>query len=99
MIVFVRTAGIATGKNASMVAFSKEIVGYIKEAYKLDVEVLLPIGGNPQRIGWTTRHKDLAEYDAINLRLIGDQRYWEIVNRYVDSFEPGSAHDEIWRTV
>ncbi|SEB23015.1 hypothetical protein [Variovorax sp. YR216] len=99
MIAFIRTAGIAPGKNASMLAFSKEIVGYIKEAYKLDVEVLLPVGGNPQRIGWTTRHKDLAAYDEINLKFIGDQKYWEIVNKYVDCFMPGTVHDEIWRTL
>ncbi|MBB3180281.1 hypothetical protein [Variovorax sp. Sphag1AA] len=99
MIIFVRTAGIAPGKNASMLAFSKEIVAYIKDAYKFDVEVLLPIGGNPQRIGWTSRHKDLAEYDSVNLRLIADPKYWEILNKYIDSFMPGSAHDEIWRTL
>lgn len=99
MIVFIRTVGIAPGKNASMLAFSNEIVAYIKDAYQLPVEVLLPIGGNPQRIGWTTRHKDLAEYDNLNVRLIGDQKYWEIVNRYVDSFVPGSVDDAIWRTL
>ena len=99
MIAFIRTAQIAPGKNASMMAFSNEIVAYIKDAYQLDVEVLLPVGGNPQRIGWATRHKDLAEFDSVGLRLLGDQKYWEIVNKYVDSFGPGSVHDEIWRTL
>jgi hypothetical protein len=99
MIAFFRTAGIAPGKNASMFAFSKEIVAYIKEAYGFDVEVLLPVGGNPQRIGWTSRHKDLAAFDEIGMRLIADQKYWEIVNKYTDCFAPGSVNDEIWRTL
>ena len=99
MIVFIRTAGIAPGKNASMLAFSNEIVGYIKEAYKFDVEVLLPVGGNPQRIGWTSRHKDLAEYEEISLRLMADPKYWEIVTKHTACFAPGSVNDEIWRTL
>jgi len=99
MIAFFRTAGIAPGKNANMLAFSNEIVAYIKEAHKFDVEVLLPVGGNPQRIGWTSRHKDLATFDELSLKLVADQKYWEIVNKYVDCFVAGSVHDEIWRTL
>jgi len=99
MITFLRTAGIAPGKNASMLAFSNEIVAYIKEAYKFEVDVLLPVGGNPQRIGWTSRHKDLATFDELSVRLMSDQKYWEVVNKYVDCFVPGSVHDEIWRTL
>lgn len=54
---------------------------------------------NPQRIGWTSRHKDLATYDEISVRLFADQKFWEIANKYTDSFVPGSVHDEIWRTL
>ncbi|WP_431274558.1 hypothetical protein ACQ858_21530 [Variovorax ureilyticus] len=99
MITFFRSAGIAPGKNASMLAFSKEIVAHIKATYGFDVEVLVPVGGNPQRIGWTSRHKDLATYDEISQRMFADQKFWEIANKYVDSFAPGSVHDEIWRSL
>lgn len=99
MIAFYRTAGIAPGKTASTIAFAHEIAGYIKDAYGVEVEVLMPIGGNPMRIGWASRYKDLAGLDATTLKMLGDKKYMETVAKASDCFIPGSVQDSIWRTI
>ena len=71
----------------------------MKKAYKLDLEVLLPIGGNPQRIAWSARYKDLAELDAVSSKLLADKPYWAMVGKGTDNFIPGSMRDSIWRVI
>lgn len=46
MIVFTRTACIARGMMMPAQAFGREIVKFIKEKDGVDVELLLPWGGN-----------------------------------------------------
>jgi hypothetical protein len=99
MIAFNRTASIAAGKTASAIGFAHEIAAYMKEAYKIELEILLPIGGNPQRIAWSTRYKDLAAFDAVSSKLLSDKHYWEMVGKATDNFIPGSTRDTIWRTI
>lgn len=99
MIAFNRMACIAAGKTASAIAFAHEIRAYMKEVHKVDLEVLLPIGGNPQRIAWSTRYADLAAFDAISSALLADKKYWEIVGKASDNFIPGSMRDSIWRSI
>lgn len=99
MIAFNRTAGIAPGKTASALGFAHEIAAYMKSTYGVDLEVLLPIGGNPQRIAWSTRYKDLAALEAVTTKLTADKKYWEIVGKHSDNFVAGSMRDSIWRIV
>ncbi len=99
MIAFNRTASIAPNKTASAIGFAHEISAYMKDAYGVELEVLLPIGGNPQRIAWSARYKDLAALDAVSTKLISDKRYWELVGKSSDNFLPGSIRDTMWRTV
>jgi hypothetical protein len=99
MIAFNRMASIAPGKTTSAIAFAHEISAYMKEVYKVQVEVLLPIGGNPQRIAWSARYPDLAAFDATSSKLLSDKRYWEIVGKATDNFLAGSLRDSIWRTL
>ena len=99
MIAFNRIASIAPGKTSSAIKFAHEIAAYMKEAYKVELEILLPIGGNPQRIAWSTRYKDLAAFDAVSSKLLSDKHYWEIVGKGTDNFLAGSMRDSIWRVV
>jgi hypothetical protein len=80
-----RQAG-APGKTSNAIKFAHEITAYVKEAYKIELEILLPIGGNPQRIAWTTRYKDLAAFDAVSSKLLSDKHYWEVVGKGADNF-------------
>jgi hypothetical protein len=99
MIAFVRVAGVKPGKTGAAMAFAKEIAGYLKASHHIDVEVLRPIGGNPQRVAWSTRYADLAALEAFNNKLMTDAKYWELVNGASDCFMPGSMHDAIWQPV
>jgi hypothetical protein len=63
------------------------------------VEVLVPIGGNPQRVAWSVRYKDLAAYEVVGNKLRDDKQYWEIVSKNSGLFLPGSIRDSFWRVV
>jgi hypothetical protein len=99
MIAFYRTAAIAPGKLASTLAFAKEVSAYITAKTGSEVAVAMPVGGNPNRIGWSTRHESLAEFDAMMMSLMTDPAYVEMLAKSADNFIPGSVRDEIWRTV
>ena len=99
MIAFNRMADVAPGKMGSAMAFAHEICAYMKEAHKIDLEVLLPIGGNPQRIAWSTHYADLAALDKVSSGVLADKKYWELLNKSADCFIAGSMHDSIWRGV
>ena len=99
MITFYRIASVAPGKTASAIGFAHEIAGYMKSTYGTEPEVMMPIGGNPMRIGWATRYKDLAALDAVAGKLPADVKYWEIVGKATDYFIAGSIQDSIWRTL
>ncbi len=98
MIAFVRTACIAPGKTRSMMEFAHEIAAHFKSVYDVPLEVLLPIGGNPSRIAWSGRYKDLAALESVTLKMATDKAYWALVEKHSSDFVPGSLHDSIWRT-
>lgn len=99
MISFYRIAGVAPGRTAAAIGFAHEIAGHMKSTYGVELEVLRPIGGNPQRIAWATRYKDLAALDAVNSKIMTDKRYWEMIGKASDNFVAGSMHDSIWQTL
>jgi hypothetical protein len=99
MIVFSKVACIAPGKIASALGHAHEVVAYIKSTYGVDVEILQPIGGNPARVAWSARYKDLAAYETVNLKMRDDKHYWEMVSKNSDNFLPGSIRDSFWRVV
>ena len=99
MIAFARTASIAPGKTSRAVAFGHEVANYIKDKYGTTLEVLMPIGGNPARIAWHTRYENLAQWETLNAKLLGDKKYMDLVSKHADTFLPGSVHDHFWRTV
>jgi hypothetical protein len=99
MIAFYRSAAIAPGKVASAVAFAKEIAAYITSTHGAEVSVAVPVGGNPNRIGWSTRHESLADFDTMLVALMSDPAYGALVAGSSDNFIPGSVHDEIWRVI
>ena len=99
MIVFTRTVSIAPGKNASAMAFAREIAAYLKSASGMELEVLVPIGGNPNRITWTSRYADLAAYDKASSAMMADPKYLQLVSGASDNFIAGSVLDSLWRKV
>lgn len=99
MIAFYRTAAIASGKVGGAVAFAHEIAAYIKDRHGVDVAVAMPVGGNPNRIGWSARYENLADYEKRMSAMTADPKYMELAAKGGENFIAGTLRDEIWRSV
>lgn len=99
MIAFYRQASIAPGKTGSAIAFAHEIAAYTKDKHGVELAIAMPYGGNPNRIGWSARYENLAEFETKMTRLTTDPKYMEMVAAGTGNFIAGSVRDEIWRTL
>lgn len=98
MLFAIRQVSIMPGKALAARAFAAEITEYIRGAHKLEIEIVRPVGGNPMRVGWLGRYKDLAAYeDALN-KLTADKRFAELSAKTADLWVPGTMRDEIWQS-
>ena len=89
----------APGKTGDAIAFANQIAKYIKEKYGTTFELLMPIGGNPNRIAWHARYESLVQLEALTAKLAADTDYMGVIAKNSATFLPGSVHDEIWRTI
>jgi hypothetical protein len=99
MIHFTRTSSIAPGKLAPALAFAREMTDYLQTAYGSDIQILMPVGGNPHRISWRGSYADLAALEQFQARTMADAKYLAILAKGADVFIAGSVSDEIWRTL
>jgi uncharacterized protein YbaA (DUF1428 family) len=75
-----------------------ELTAFVRESTGLDVESVVPVGGNPQRIGWCTRYKDVAAYDAAWAKLMAEPRFAQLMLKTTDIFIPGSMNEVLWQS-
>jgi len=99
MITILRSASIAPGKVGDAMAFAHKIAAFISENYAVKLELLMPVGGNPNRIAWRADYSNVAEWEILSGKLMADQGYLAIVAANSATFLPGSVHDDIWRTI
>lgn len=99
MIAFVRTANINPGKTGSALVFAREVAAHLKQHHDVELEILLPVGGNPQRVAWSARYKDLATMEALRDKLNVDAAYWALLEKHAGDFQAASMHDAIWKTL
>jgi hypothetical protein len=99
MITFIRSASIAPGKTGDAIAFANQIGKHIKENYGVTIELLMPVGGNPNRMAWHAHYESLAQLEALAAKLLADTEYMGTIAKNSATFLPGSVHDEIWRTI
>jgi hypothetical protein len=97
MIRFYRSATIAPGKFAGAMAFAREVAKYVKTTTGVEVHIGIPVGGNPQRIGWSAQYQTLAMYDDMSTKLLADAKYQEMVAKAADNFVANTMRDAIWR--
>lgn len=98
MIYFSRTGAIAPGKGPAAFVFAQKIVSYWKSNFGREMELRRPIGGNPNRISFVVLYKDLAEFDALSLKIQEDKKYMDLLMSGAEMWIAGSLHDEIWRS-
>ena len=77
----------------------KKLAAYLAKKPGIKVEVSVPVGGNPNRIGWYSLYKDLAEFESTMNKLNADPKYAELVRGGAAVILPGSTNDALWRTV
>jgi len=99
MITMHRSASILPGKLTDAVVFAKQIAAYFKDVTGVEARVVMPIGGNPGRIGWTTRYDNLGAVETVMGKLMADPKYAEVTAKGAEIFIAGSMHDEIWREI
>ncbi len=99
MIHFTRTTSIAPGKVADAMAFANEMIDYLGSAHGQQTTLMMPVGGNPHRLCWYTSYENLGEMEKFVAKTMSDPKYLAILAKAATLFIPGSAHDDIWRTV
>jgi hypothetical protein len=99
MITWYRTADVALGRFSKALAFAHEVAAYVKKKTGVELGVGVPIGGNPNRIGWSAQYENLAALEATMAKLMSDPKYLEMVAKGADNFIAGSAFDAMWRKV
>jgi hypothetical protein len=63
------------------------------------VKVGMPIGGNPNRVGWFVQYENLAALENTQGKLLQEQKYMELIAGAAANFIAGSMHDDIWRVL
>ena len=99
MITLCRSMSVAPGMFSAAMAFATETSAQVKATTGVDVKIAIPVGGNVSRIGWIANYENLAQYEAVGLKLLGDQKYQELIKKAAGIFVPDTLHDEIWRTL
>lgn len=99
MIHFTRTTSIAPGKVADALTFAGEMIEYLSSTQGHRMELRLPIGGNPHRLCFYASYNNLAEMEKAQASLMADAKYLSILAKSATLFNPGSAHDDIWRSM
>lgn len=99
MIIMRRSASVAPGMFSAAMAFATEASAQVQASTGVDVKIAIPVGGNVSRIAWIANYENLAQYEAAGLKLLGDQKYQELIKKAAGIFVPDTLHDEIWRTL
>ena len=92
-------AGERSGHDAAALSFAREVTAYIKANTGYEVKVGMPIGGNPNRVGWFVQYENLAALEDTQGKLLQDQKYMELIAGAAANFIAGSMHDDIWRVL
>ena len=99
MISFYRSGMVAPGKMPQAIEFAKKISAFVKKSTGVDLTVGTPVGGNPNRIGWSASYEGLGAMEAAMSKLTSDPKYWDLINKNAELFVAGSIRDEIWRVL
>ena len=97
MIAFVRFVSIMPGKTLDALAIAHKIKKHAKEKHGSEINLMMPIGGNPNRIAFVSRADHLADVEAALEKIAADAEWQKLIADNAANVIPGSVHDEIWR--
>jgi hypothetical protein len=99
MVTFIRTVGIAPGRNDQILALARQTQRLLKSRFGVDLRLQVPIGGHLNRIAFVLTFRDLAELEAMTLKITADPEYRKLSAATARNANPGSGFDEMWRDV
>ena len=99
MITIIRSAAIAPGKIGDAVAFAHNIAKFLQEKYSVKLTIVMPIGGNPNRIAWLATYASMADWEELVAKMMADPEYGAMIAANSATFNAGSVYDEIWRSI
>ncbi len=85
---------IAQGKAAEAVEFAGAIAAYIEANYA-PVQVGMEMAGQWGRIHWFSEPESAAQWEEINLKLLGDEEYQALIASAGDLFIAGETKDTL----
>ena len=99
MIHVTRTVSIAPGKVADALAFAGEVAEYLASAHDHKMQLMMPVGGNPHRLGWYSSYENLGAMEKFQSKVMADPKYLSVLGKSAAIFIPGSVCDDIWRSI
>ena len=96
MIAFVRSYSMRPGKTPDAVAFAHKIKKHAKEKRGSEINLIMSIGGNPNRIAFVSMAPSLAELKGNLDKMAADAEWQKLIAGNAGNVVPGSVHDEIW---
>jgi hypothetical protein len=99
MILFRRSSDIAPGQLAPAIGFAKKVSAYLQAEYGRNIEVSMPVGGNPFCIHWTSTFDTLDQFENFNSKLMQDAKYLDMIVNASTCFIAGSARDTLSKTI
>lgn len=97
MISFVQTALIMTGKTQPALLWAHRIARHVAHHHDVEIEVLVPAVGNPQRIAWSSRYRSMVAWDEVQLKLAHDASYQALRAESASLLVPQSEDESLWR--
>ena len=97
MIAFVRFVSIMPGKTPDALAIAHKIKKHAKEKHGSEINLMMPIGGNPNRIAFVSTADHLADLEGALEKIAADAEWQKLIADNAGNVIPGSVHDEIWR--
>jgi len=99
MITLRRTVSFPAKNLAAALAWSREVCGYAKSKFGVDITIQVPYGGNPNRFCYVLTYDSLASMEQANQKMMSDSKYMEMYAKSSDLLTVGSAVDEIWSSI
>ena len=99
MILFTRSSDIAPGQMAQAIGFAKKVSAHLQAEYGRNLQVSMPVGGNPFCIQWTSTFDTLEQFENLNTKLMQDAKYLDMIVSASTCFVAGSARDTLTKTI
>jgi len=99
MITFTRTETALPGKLFELIALTKEGQSLVKKLTGIEPSLHMVSGGAVGQLVSMMTFDSLAHFEEIGKKLLAEPEYHAILKKDVGLIVPGSAHDQILRSI